>query len=174
MSDADTIHLNAIRQRHREASTDWVFTIDETGETAQARQIPAEDHYPVLTFSKECTLPDRELVTHAHEDVGFLLVLLGQSFRAVRELRKALERNTPKPTDHAAKCAMRVKEPDFQLFMQMVHGVENSHDHIRVENRVKTMLAITSKKELDTNPEALKGWEKLVSEFYAWNKRRRN
>ncbi len=149
------------------------FALTNQGETMTARIIPVDEPYTVLNFDKECSYPDRELISHAHEDEGFLIELLDKAFAAIRQLRKALDRNTPKPTNNAAKCAMRCGDPDFQMFMQMVHGVENSNDKIRVENRVKSMLDITSKKELDSNPDALKGWEKLVSEFYAWNKRRR-
>jgi hypothetical protein len=173
MTDADTIRLGAIRRRHQEASTDWAFTVTDEGEALTARVIPVEEPYTVLTFGKECTASDRALISHAPDDLGFTLGLLDRAFAAIRQLRKALDRNTPKPKDYAAECAMKVRDPDFQLFMMQVHGVDNASDPIRIDNRIKSMLRITSKKELNDNQDAATAWRELVGASEAWNKQRR-
>ena len=172
MPDAQIDRLAAIRRRHSEASTDWQFALTNEGETVAARVIPVEEPYAVLRFSKECSYPDREFVCNAHADNGFLLELLDQSFEMVRRLRRALERRQPKPKDYAAECAMKCAEPAFQQWMHEVHGLDNAHDATRVANRVRTMLAIQSRAQLNIDQGAADRWRKMVDDFEAWNKRR--
>lgn len=171
MTDTATMRLADIRTRAREASTDWQFALTHEGETLTARVIPVEDPYKVLTFDKACTYPDRDSIIHAHADRTFLLELLDEAFAVIRRMRGQLPR-PKKPADYAAECAMKCKDPDFQMFMHQVYGVDNPSDTLRVENRVKSMLQISSKKDLNENSEAANAWRKLVGEAEAWNKRR--
>jgi hypothetical protein len=172
MPDPQIDRLADIRRRHAEASTDWQFALTNEGEIVSARVIPVDDPYTVLTLAKDCTHYDRELVCHAHADQGFLLEMLDQAFTVIRTLRHALERRQPKPTNYAANCAMACKSAEFQLFMHVEHGVDNPSDFIRVENKVKSMLGIHSKKELDQDPDAAQRWLKLWRDGQDWNKRR--
>lgn len=163
--DEAIAYFKEIEALHSRTSTDWQVDFN----AIVARLIPQHDPQPVATLDPFADRNDIAHLVGAHAAIGFLIGLvkdLGTELKALRPKPKP-------PTNNAAKCAMRCGDPDFQMFMQMVHGVENSNDKIRVENRVKSMLAITSKKELDSNPEALKAWEKLVAEFFTWNKRRR-
>jgi len=172
MPDPQTERLNAIRRRQTEASTDWQFRAGNDGEQLTARVIPVDDPYTVLTFAGDCTYADREAVCHAHDDKAFLLDLVDNAFTVIRQLRRALERHQPKPKDYAAEMAMKVKDPAFQLYMQVNHAVDNSHDPMRVENAVKRMLRITSKKELVENSDAAHGWRDLVRNADDWNRSR--
>lgn len=158
--------FRAIGDRLARMSQDWQLTPE--GEAIVARLIETHPLDPVLTFDPNADRNDIDFVAAAPADIGFLLDLvreLGTELRALRPSPK-------KQPDYAAECAMKCADRNFQQWMSEVHGLDNAHDDIRVASRVRTMLAITSRKQLNTDPDAAARWRRMVEDFEHWNRKR--
>lgn len=169
MTDPKTDRLNTIRFRHHAASTDWAIREASVGRSLYARIIPVEPQTMQLIFDRDCAEADINFLGHAHDDQTFLLDLVDEAFAVIRTLRRALS-NQPKPKDYAAQCAMLCGQPAFQKFLFELHGLENQNPEAAA-SRVRSILNISSRTELNTNPAAAEGWRKLFGAFEQWRKR---
>lgn len=165
--DAKTIRLAAIRRRHFAAPTDWSRRETSDGSMLYARIIPPEPPIGLVQFTGDCGDETIELLLYAHEDEGFLLELLDEAFRVIRQLRGKQQ----KPKDYAAECAMKCGEPAFQRFLAEMHGLDRQNKD-SAASRVRSILMIESRTEINTNPAAAEGWIKLRDQFNDWMKPR--
>lgn len=167
-TQSDKERLDVIRARHGEASTDWKFGVGNGQvEYIAARLLPNVPQVPIAELTIECGYQDRDFLLHAHADILFLLQLLSESFRTIRELRQAQTR--PAPPDFAAECAMKCDDPVFKRFLTEQHGLETT-DRERTAARVRSMLAISSRSELNSNSQAAERWKSLRADFDAWRR----
>jgi len=163
---ADKERLDTIRARHREASSDWVFVVDGRREQIHARLLPTLPQSALLTLDEECGYQDRDFILHAHSDIQFLLRLLADAFRTIRSLKDVPE---TKKADFAAECAMKCDDPLFKAYLAERHGLETK-DRERIAARVRSVLAIGSRSELNTDPLAAERWRSLRADFDAWRR----
>lgn len=166
----DQQRLDIIRTRHSEASTDWKFGVgDGQVEYIAARLLPNAERVPIAELTIECGYQDRDFLLNAHADMLFLLQLLSESFRAVRSLRLAQQKT--KSPDLAAECAMKCQNDfAFRKYLMERHDLQDAADAERIKTRVRSVLAITSMKELNEDPEAAKRWKSLRADFDAWRR----
>jgi hypothetical protein len=170
---ADATRLQKIRQRHDEASTDW--SLSENGLQILARVVPGTPVLVVLNSTDDCGWQDLEFVSHAHDDVAFLLQLLREAFAEIRRLkpphdqrRQQRQQEQQKPKDHAAECAMKCNEQVFRRYLIEKHGLEDAGDSIRIASRVRSILNIKSRSDLNTDENARQRWLSLRADFEAW------
>jgi hypothetical protein len=168
VTDPKIERLNSIRFRHNAASTDWSLRESSAGRSLYASIIPQEPPALVLIFDGQTGTADENFLCFAHEDMRFVLDLLDEAFAIIRNLRRALDRE-PKPKDYAAQCAMLCDKPAFQRFLTERHGLENQNRDAAA-SRVRSIVNISSRTELNTNPAAADGWKKLYGDFEAWRK----
>lgn len=83
---------------------------------------------------------------------------------------------------NAAKCAMACQEPMFRAFLK--HKLEGASPHIQAEPwypmrdkdhaavAVRYLLDIDSRRDLDTDTDALRRWWSLRQEFETWEGQR--
>lgn len=177
-TDADRQRLARIRVRHEEASRDWSLHISH-GQVEQicARLAPGTEPMAFAILTQDCSHQDRDFLLNAHRDIGFLLDLLAEAFRRLRNTpatRSAPSRRPaqPKPqpekkADYAAECAMKCAEPIFIRFLTESHGLETD-DAESIKLCVRKALDVGSRSELNTDPEAAARWTNLRAEFDAW------
>lgn len=161
--------LRRIRELLPELSTDHQFAVVDGGETLLARPIPQAEHAPILTFCADCSWQDREFYIHAVDFVRLLLGLVDRAIEAHRRLAPP-PRQAPNPKDYAAECAMKCAERGFQLYLQEVHGLEVL-DEPHAAARVRSVLAIGSRADLNNDPATAAGWQRLRGDYDAWRKR---
>jgi len=161
------VRLDAIRQRLANASPDWSLVADghliiTAGE--------GDDQAPVLAFDPKADIGDQELMAHARDDIVWLLVTYERLARRYHDAVAELQRRdgTPKK-NHSAECAMLCERHDFRHFLHVCHGLETT-DAERVNARVRSILAIRSRAEIDTDNDARKRWLSLRTEFWDWKK----
>lgn len=179
MTDATVAKLHEVRHRHHGASTDCELREMAEGNALYGRLIPEDDHSKILIFPKDCGYQDMNFYMYAHSDMEFVLKLFDEACTVIRNLRRALDRDPepkyfardPKPMNFAAECAMKCKELAFKRYIGEQHGLENWDDEIRVTNRVKSMLSITSRNELNTDEAAAARWKQLRTDFEHWRTR---
>jgi hypothetical protein len=152
---------------HAAASTDWRRGMTPSGEGMLARLIPAQEPQPVLTFDPWADRGDLAFVEKAHAGMGFLIRLVKSLKRRIEELEGPPSAPPPEPPNHAANCAIYCDKPAFQRFLTECHGLQNQNSDATA-SRVRSILNIRSRAELNDNPAAAEGWKKLRGEFYAW------
>lgn len=167
MATAEEIQrLDEIRSRHRGASTDWHLTFGRNREEQiSARLVPNVPPTPVVILSEECDLQDRDFLLMAHADIDFLLQMMSRAAQKIRQL----ETPPRDPKNFAAECAIKCQNDGaFKRYLMECHQLHDAGDAERVKTRVRSILAITSMAELNTDPVAGARWEKLRNDFKAW------
>lgn len=162
--------LNAIRNRLASASPDWMLAeLRRLGMTAGS----GPQQYPVLIFDEKADIADQELVAHARDDLGWLLDAYEKLVRLYRDALGEIRRLDPpqKTKDYAAECAMQCGKQAFRLFLRERHGLEAT-DGERVKTRVRSILNIQSRAELNTDENARQRWFSLRAEFKNWQEGR--
>lgn len=150
-------------------STDWKRAMTPEGDGIVARLIPQQAPEPVLVFDVYAHKHDAEAVENFPAWVRFLIDLVRRLDRENRALRPPPE---PKPADHTKKCCTLCGDKRFQRFLHEQHGLDNHDDPIRVESRVRSLLTIGSRAQLNTDPEAAKRWLKMVEDYDKWRYRK--
>lgn len=162
------IRLEAIRGRVGLASASWelagtdvieMLAGDETG------------HAPVAIFAAGGMFADQDFLSHAPDDLRWLLGRYDALADRYRAALREIDRLTPKPKDFAAECAMKCEDPLFRQFLAAEHDIDAT-DRERIATRLRTVLQITSRAELNTDEAARKRWLALRDRFDRWRKRR--
>ncbi|KQS86964.1 hypothetical protein [Rhizobium sp. Leaf383] len=160
--------MDAIRRRVGAAMPDWTVTADETGTFVTAADGP--DSERVYRIEEGANLDNREMALSAPEDLRFLLRMYDALSRRFMPPRPT-EIEPAKPANYAAECAMRCGEQKFRTFLSVCHGIDVSDDE-RIRTRIHSMLRITSRAILNTDPAAASRWRDLVRDFESWERSR--
>ncbi|MDW9888899.1 hypothetical protein GOC28_08415 [Sinorhizobium meliloti] len=166
--------MNAIRNRVALAARDWGIQSD--GGKLCLTAGTGEGNFLVATISDAAPIGESELVLSAPGDLIWLLETydaLADRFRTLRaELRRhAPQRQRREPKDYAAECAMKCAEPAFKVFLEECHGLAKPLTDDRAATKVRSILNIGSRAELNNDPAAVERWQKLRGHFDAWRRR---
>jgi hypothetical protein len=134
------------------------------------------DARPILLLTEDISYSDREFVIRAPQMLKAALSAL----RYVKDLAKRQDeeirslKGDPVPGKTKSKpvsqwCDDCCRSSQFQHFLRDMHGADIS-DLERIRSRVRTMLNVKSRSELDASPEAAKRWKNLWADFQAWQK----
>lgn len=74
--------------------------------------------------------------------------------------------------NYAAECAMECAEPAFQRFLEACHGLEPPLTKDRTATRVRSLLAVSSRADLNNDPAAIERWKRLRADFDQWRQGR--
>jgi len=129
---------------------------------------PMGELSPVLRFDAGATEDEIAFVVDAPDNVRFLLGLVD---RAIARLKPASAEPRPRgPKDFAAECAMKCGEPAFRAFLEARHRMERPLTDERVAQKVRGLLGVTSRAELNDGGQAAERWKALRGEFEAWRR----
>lgn len=140
---------------------------------------PAADgdgHETYLRFEDGCPFMLQQAFQNLPRNLRFLLGLLDRASGAVKDLRRRLDRYEPPPPpppkrkDYAAEATMKCQTGAFRRFLIECHGLPDTADLERTLTRLRTLLGITSRAELNTDPAAQARWRSLTKEFDRWMK----
>lgn len=160
--------------RHRLAAIApgvWMRSHDVHGCFVQARD-PMGEVSPVLRFDGRATDDEIALVTDLPENMAFLIGLVDRAIRAHR-LASGQQQGSARsrePKDYAAECAIKCAEPAFRVFLEEKHGLERPLTDDRVAQRVRGLLAVRSRRELNDSDCAGAAWRQLRGEYDAWRR----
>ncbi|MBZ5760248.1 hypothetical protein LAV84_06765 [Rhizobium sp. VS19-DR104.2] len=175
MATAQQWHqVAALRRRYDEAARDWSLSI--SGEELFAVIVPGTPPVAIATLSADCGYEDREFLLHIYQDIGLLLRLLDEACEVIRrnrstpQARQARQQAAPaKLKDYAAECAMKCNDMRFRAYLREKHDLETT-DAERINTRVRSILAIGSRAELNTDPAAAARWQSLKGDFEIWSR----
>ena len=127
------------------------------------------EQFAVLSFDPKADIGDQEIVAHARDDLAWLLAAYDRLVRHYREILAEKERaeRARKGKDFAAECAMLCGQHAFRTFLQDRHGLDTA-DRERIDTRVRSILAIQSRAELNKDESARQRWFSLRAEFTRW------
>lgn len=162
--------LDAIRNRVEFASKRWDIVAE-----AEAMQLQTgeDDRETIATIPNAANFSDRELVLNAPDDLIWLIATYDRLAARYRELVQT-EARTPaqqEQKNYATECAMKCTVPAFKLYLHECHGLDKPLTDERVVIRVRSLLNIKSRSELNTDPNAAARWRDLVKAFDAWRYR---
>jgi hypothetical protein len=173
--NAPALSPDAMRLRAVRASLDaiapgqWTRVVDVDGEFIESRGEMGE-LLVLARFHPGATVDEVTFAVDAPDTVRFLLRLLDQAFREIRALKAPPPERSDHAKDFAAECAMKCGEPAFRAFLEEVHGLEKPLSPERVATKVRSMLGVTSRAELNNGGQAAERWKALRGEFEAWRR----
>lgn len=174
MTEADRKFIERVRGLHADASVDWAERIEGDDHFLDARLIPQAPRSVVLAFDLYADPRDIAFLTVAHRAVGVLLRARDEAidyFRRQNPKPEAVtdeQQEEEKPFSFAQNCAIYCGKRWFQRYMFEVHGLEHAHDATRMRTKIHSLLAISSRTELDADEAARDRWQSLRAHAKAW------
>lgn len=168
--NSESAHLARIRdQMAAIAPAQWSRVYDGDGCFVEARG-PMGELLPVLRFHPGVSDDEIAIVSELPEHLRLLLALVD---RAIARLKQPAQRNelpAHEPKDYAAECAMKCAEPAFRVFLEDRHRLERPLSDERVAQKVRGLLGVTSRAELNHGDQAAERWKALRGDFEAWKR----
>lgn len=168
---SDAVRLKSIRSKLAAlGNVQWFMSVDDRGTFLEVKNSNGELN-EVARFHSGALPEEMELVTSAPYDIGFLIQLVDRCSRALKTERKRNSNQSPdRSKNFAAEAAMRCEEPAFKVFLEQKHGLERPLTADRVAQKLRSILGIQSRKELNQNGAAAQRWRDLRADFEAWRR----
>jgi hypothetical protein len=128
---------------------------------------------PILIINPACSYQDERFIERAPVLFKAAMTLLDEAFRIIRELQPpksqdpGKRQNHTRKSDYAAECAMMCGRADFRRCLSACHGLDVADDE-RVKTRVRSILKIKSRGEINDDLQAAARWKDLRANFNAW------
>ncbi|MBP1852147.1 hypothetical protein [Rhizobium halophytocola] len=179
LATARSLYLKA-RSSIATASPEYTRLFDHN---AHRPQIGARDPLtrlvaPIATILRPCHVDDEEVLFNSRDYIEACILVAEQSFDEVRRLKREVEQLQAKRQreagrkDYAAQCAMACDKPAFRQWLADVHGADIS-DRERIATRLRSILNIRSRGELNIDESAAARWKSLQADFEASLRTRR-
>lgn len=123
---------------------------------------------PLALLTEETGHADRELLVRGAQMVRALVASIRRLGWRVEEQKAEIRRLKGEPDPNRRKlsedCDFWCRNQKFQTWLRDHHGADIS-DLERIRARVRTMLQVKSRSELDENSQAAAKWHQLLSDF---------
>lgn len=167
---SESAHLARIRDQIAAiAPGQWSLVYDGDQRYIDARG-PMGELTPILRFDPGASDDEISIITDLPVHLPFLLGLVDRAIERLRPAARQDDRQPGEPKDFAAECAMKCAEPAFKAFMEEQHGLERPLTDERVAQKVRGLLGVTSRAELNNGEQAAQRWKALRGEFDAWRR----
>ncbi|MFD1197391.1 hypothetical protein ACFQ3K_03485 [Brucella gallinifaecis] len=171
---SEGIELRRIREKLAALNgDDWQLCCEGDVSFVEARTRDGELNR-IATFHPGATPDEIEMVVGAPRMAAFMLKLVDRAIKAVRQStpqrdasRQSRQR---KPRDFAAEAAMKCDDAVFRAFLEEQHGFERPLTSDRAAQRLRSILNITSRKELNESSAAAERWQDFRAAFEAWKR----
>ncbi|WP_244497467.1 hypothetical protein [Ensifer sp. Root142] len=154
------------------ASPEWCESYDTKNQRAEicTKDARTGEVMPIAHILPDCGYDDRRLMMRSPTYMRSLVFLLRHAFTEIRDLRQQLAARQPEAKKFAAECAMKCEEPAFLKFLEERHGLERPLTKDRAATKVRSILSISSRRQLDEEPAAAERWKHLRRDFDAWRR----
>lgn len=166
---AEAIELRRIREKLAALNGDeWQLCCEGDVSFVEAKTQDGELN-KIATFHPGATPAEIDFIVGAPRMAAFMLGLVD---RAIVAMRQAAPRQGghSHARDYTTEAAMKCDEPAFKVFLERQHGLERPLTKDRVAERLRSILNIKSRKELNENSAAAKRWQDLRADFVAWKR----
>ncbi len=163
------IELRRIRDRLAAlGGAQWQLCCDGDVSFVEAKTRDGELN-KIATFHPGATPDEIDMVVGAPRMVLFMLDLIDRAIVAVRQAAPQ-QSQRHKPSNFASEAAMKCNEPAFKVYLEQCHGLARPLTEDRVVERLRSILNIKSRKELNENSAAAERWMSLRADFGAWKR----
>ncbi|MBA8801526.1 hypothetical protein FHW77_005282 [Agrobacterium sp. RC10-4-1] len=124
----------------------------------------------IATFSKDALSHEIELVALGLDVARLLLDVGERAGKIIAALRRALGREDRKEREknYAANAAITAKEPSFWRFLEATTAGGQVRTQTAADTRLKSVLAISSKNQLNEDTQAARRWLDLRRAYENW------
>lgn len=124
----------------------------------------------IATFHKDALAHEIELVALGLDVARMLLDVGDRAKRIIAALRRALGREERRASEknYSANAAITVKEASFWRFLEVTTTGGPVRTETAADTRLKSVLAITSKKQLNEDARAAGRWLSLRRDYENW------
>lgn len=187
----EAARLSAIRRRV--AALDgacWLLTADGEATLLDVRGRDGS-MVAIARFERLAGPEEMEIVAAAPDDLRFLLDLVDRAIRHAsraagppagrddgRDARSGLPasrgdaaQGNGRAADHTTEAAMLCSDPAFKRFLMERHGLDSPATDERTAQRLRGLLGVTSRREINESDVARERWVVLRREFRAWKGR---
>lgn len=187
MSPADIrLRLDQIRERLATISADrWSHEFTDKGERIVATRAVfdrnrkrAADEAPVVlcSFGPDAAWHEAEFIREARGDMGFVLDILTDAGRSIRNLRRRLNQIAPvddgaRLKNLAAEASIKCGEPGFRNYLRERHATDDDGDltdSAIAAAVLRRALNIESRKHLNTDTHAAQRWRDMRADYQTW------
>lgn len=167
---AESIELRKIRDRVQAlGSAEWLLTADGDETFVEART--GEERNEIVRFNRAATPDEIDFFINAPHMVGFLLGLVDRAIAAARQRTGGqAQQGQRRAVNYAAEAAMKCGEPAFLVFLEQQHGLQRPLTDDRAAQKLRSLLRITSRKDLNSDAAAAERWRSLRAAYEAWRK----
>nr|WP_278520086.1 hypothetical protein [Brucella anthropi] len=166
-TDADELRRVRARLAALEGA-DWQLCCDGDVSFVEAKTRDG-DLNKIATFHAGATFDEIEFIVGAPRMAAFMLDLVDRAIVAMRH-SSPKSKQKRKPYDFARDAAIKCGEPAFKVFLEECHGLERPLTTERVTERLRTILNIKSRKELNESGAAAERWRDLRAAFETWKR----
>lgn len=165
---AEAIELRKIRNRVSSlGGTEWLLSSNGEVIIVEARTDGQTNE--VARFHRNATPDEIEFMANAPFMVSFLLGLVDRAIAAARNASPHAQTEN-KAVNYAAEAAMKCEERAFLVFLEERHELERPLTAERATQRLRSLLGITSRKELNDNSAAADRWRTLRADYDVWRR----
>ncbi|WP_439273564.1 hypothetical protein [Pseudochrobactrum sp. HB0163] len=152
---------------------EWLLTTDGAETMLEARH--GLECNVIAQFAGRATPDEIDFFVNAPHMVALLLRLVDRAIAAARKgaaspARQGQEQGQKKAANYAAEAAMKCEEAAFRVFLEERHGLSRPLTEERCAQRLRTLLGISSRKELNNSSAAAARWRRLRADYAAWKK----
>lgn len=126
----------------------------------------------IARFTGHADPDEMDLAAGALDYCRFLLGLVDRAIEALKPKRQAEagagEQRREK--DYAAEAAMLCQRGDFKRFLMDRHGLESPATDERTAQRLRSVLGVTSRAEINQSDAVRERWLALRADFHAWKR----
>ncbi|UGQ24177.1 hypothetical protein [Brucella anthropi] len=166
---ADAMELRKIRGRlDALAGAQWFRSADDRGEFLEAKTTNGELN-EIARFHPGALPEEIDFLANAPDMVVFLLRLVD---RAIAKARRDAPRQQSqyRRDDFARDAGIKCNDAAFKVFLEEKHGLERPLTADRAAQKLRTILGITSRSELNKDDAAADRWRSLRTSFEAWRR----
>lgn len=170
------MNIEAAKQLYPEArelaglvSEEWQesYNLEKSRAEVCLRDTVTAEIYPIAQILPACSYDDRRLIFRANILLISTVTVCEAAFAKIRELERQLGKQETK--DYAAEVSIKCqKDQAFRRYLMECHDLHDAGDADRIKTRVRSILAVSSMTELNTDPDAGARWVSLRKNFKSW------
>lgn len=167
---AEAIELRKTRDRLAALNgAEWLLSSDGVVTLVEART--SEGRTEIARFHNAATPDEIDFFANAPHMVAFLLRLVDRAIASALQGRTQPPAQAPgKAANYAAEAAMKCGEPAFLVFLEKRHGLERPLTDDKAAQKLRSLLRISSRTELNNDSAAAERWRSLRADYEAWRK----
>ena len=175
---ADTARLAAVRRRVSALDGGgWMLSAEGEATMLDARGRDGS-LVTIARFERLASPEEMEMAAAAPDDIRFLLGLVDRAIAAGRARRGAggghgdeAPAQRGRQRDHTTEAAMLCADPAFKRFLMDRHGLESPASDERTAQRLRGLLGVISRREINQSDAARERWLALRADFHKWKGR---